>query len=41
VSAVPAEGLVAITYKLDGKIRLRLVHGTTGAIMRDIDFVAE
>lgn len=41
VSAVPSEGMVAITYELAGETKLRLVHGTTGAIIRDIGFASE
>ena len=41
VSAVPAEGMFAITYSVAGKTRLRMIDGTTGAVIRDIDFVSE
>ncbi|MCF6344433.1 MAG: hypothetical protein L3J15_07170 [Devosiaceae bacterium] len=41
VSAVPNEGMVAITYIKNGKTTLRLIDGTTGAIIRDISFVKE
>lgn len=41
ISAVPSEGMIAIAYELDGKTRLRLVHGTTGALIRDIDFATD
>jgi len=41
ISAVPTDGLIAVTYDLNGKTHLRLINGTTGAIVRDIDFVTE
>ncbi len=41
VSAVPSEGMVAVTYIKNGKTILRLIDGTTGAIIRDISFVKE
>jgi uncharacterized integral membrane protein len=41
LSAVPSEGMIAITYSLNGKVKLRLINGSTGAIIRDIDFVTE
>lgn len=41
VSAVPSEGMIAVAYTLDGATKLRLIDGTTGAVLRDIDFVSE
>ena len=41
LSAVPGEGMIAITYISNGNTKLRLVDGTTGAVIRDIDFVSE
>lgn len=41
VSAVPSDGMFAITYSQDGVTRLRLIDGETGAVIRDINFVRE
>ncbi len=41
ISAVPSEGMFAVAYEIAGKNRLRLIDGTTGAIIRDVDFVSE
>lgn len=41
ISAVPSEGMISVAYTLDGVTKLRLIDGTTGAIIRDIDFVSE
>lgn len=41
ISAVPSDGMIAITYELSGVTKLRLVNGTTGAVIRDIGFVSE
>ena len=41
LSAIPSEGMFAIAYSVNGKIRLRLIDGTTGAIIRDIDFIKQ
>ena len=41
VSAVPAEGMIAVTYTLEDRTKLRLIDGSTGAIIRDIEFVSE
>jgi len=41
ISAVPSEGMFAIAYEIDGKSRLRLINGMTGAVIRDVDFVTE
>lgn len=36
ISAVPAEGLIALTYRLNGQTILRLIDGKTGSVLRDI-----
>ncbi len=41
LSTIPSEGMIAITYEIDKKTTLRLLDGTTGAVIRDIDFVNE
>ena len=41
ISAAPSEDMFAIAYSVEGKTRLRLIDGTTGAVIRDIDFVSE
>jgi len=41
VSAVPAEGMIAVTYRTSEGMRLRLINGATGALIRDIPFAEE
>jgi len=41
LSAVPSEGMFAITYRSEGAVKLRLIDGTTGAVLRDLDFVSQ
>lgn len=41
ISAAPSEGMFAVAYELEGKRRLRLIDATTGAVIRDIDFVTD
>lgn len=36
LAIVPAEGMVAVTYRAGDTIMLRLVDGKTGAVLRDI-----
>ncbi len=40
VSAVPSEGMVAVTYRSGGKTLLRLVDGKTGEVLREIPVTA-
>lgn len=41
LSAVPVDGMISVTYSLAGETKLRLINGTTGAVIRDIGFVSE
>ncbi len=41
ISSVPSSGLIGVTYEIEGKVKLRLIDGTTGSIIRDIDFIKE
>lgn len=36
ISAVPSEGMIALTYRLNAQTVLRLVDGKSGAVLRDI-----
>ncbi len=41
ISVVPSEGMIGVSYILNGKEKLRLIDGNNGAIIRDIDFVRD
>lgn len=41
ISAVPSEGMVAVTYRNGGQTLLRLLDGKTGEVLRDIPVKAE
>lgn len=36
ISIAPGDGLIALSYELEGKILVRLIAGETGLVLRDI-----
>ncbi len=41
ISAVASEGIISVSYEIEGKTVLRLIDGANGAIIRDIGFAKE
>lgn len=41
ISAVPSQGMVAVTYRNGRQTMLRLVDGKTGDVLRDIPIAAD